>query len=541
MSNTGSQLWMAALYMRLSRDDEGSAESASITSQRQILRAYARDHGYTVYDEYVDDGVSGTTFDRPAFRRMLMDIEDKRINMVLTKDLSRLGRDYIQTGQYTELYFPAKQVRYIAINDGYDSDSPFTDIAPFKNILNEMYARDTSKKIRSAFQARMQEGAFIGAFPPYGYQRDPADRHHLVADPGSAPTVAKIFQKAACGMPPAAIARELNVSRTPTPMEYRCFQHPHLQIEAFSKRREWTSSTISKLLKNPVYLGHMVQGKTCKYSFKQGASTPKPQKDWIVVEHTHTPLVTQTLFDRAGRYSRQRICTKTGQFHNLFSGIARCADCGKSMSAVGSRKKGTTATLTCSGYKRYGRDECTNHFIDYDALCALLLESIQTLLALSPREMQEILEAAQQKIRQRSPISDAQREAAVLEKRSQRLESLIRQLYEDYAAGLLQEEHRKKMLQKYQEEGQEIAGKLRALRVQKRITQSEAFRGKLKQQLQACIQPEALTRTLVTYLVDHVEIGQGCYRQTERGKMKEQTVRIYFRCRGMPSEHIYIQ
>ena len=225
-----SKYYSAALYMRLSRDDDGDSESSSITNQRKMLRAYAQENRYLVYDEYIDDGVSGTTFERPGFKRMIRDIEDKKVNMVITKDLSRLGRDYILAGQYTEIYFPAKKVRYIAINDGYDSESPYTDIAPFKNIINEMYARDISKKIRSSFLTHMKEGAYIGAYAPYGYQRDPEDKHHLIIDDVSGEIVREIFQKAGNGELPVQIARDLNRRKVLTPAQYRCLRNPDLNI-----------------------------------------------------------------------------------------------------------------------------------------------------------------------------------------------------------------------------------------------------------------------------------------------------------------------
>lgn len=216
-ASDSSKIYRAALYMRLSRDDEGVSESASIATQRSMLRKFTEEHGYCIYDEYIDDGYSGTNFERPSFKRMLDDIETGKINMVITKDLSRLGRDYITTGQYTEIYFPSRKVRYIAVNDGYDSYAPHTDIAPFKNLLNEMYARDISRKIRSAFTAKMQEGAFVGSKAPYGYKRDPADKHHLVADPAAAIVVKKIFRSAADGISPINIARSLSRQGILTP------------------------------------------------------------------------------------------------------------------------------------------------------------------------------------------------------------------------------------------------------------------------------------------------------------------------------------
>ncbi|MCD2492031.1 recombinase family protein [Lacrimispora sp. NSJ-141] len=374
------QKYSAALYMRLSKDDSGAGESASISSQRKMLRRYASENGFFVFGEYVDDGISGTTFNRPGFKRMIRDIENKQINMVITKDLSRLGRDYITTGRYTEVYFPSKGVRYIAVNDNYDSDDLFSDVVPFRNVINEMYARDTSRKIRTALLVRMQEGAFIGAHAPYGYERDAMDKHHLVVNEMTGTIVKEIFQKAASGVLPVQIARELNEQKIPTPAEYRCMRNPSLRIEDFSKRREWTSSTIVKMLRNPVYLGHMAQRKTSKLSFKCPAAMSLPTSDWIVVENTHEPLVTYEVFEIAARRSRQRTSIQGNGFHNLFSGLARCGDCGWRMSAVSSRKKGANANLACGAYKQKGTQGCSNHFIAYDDLYGIVLSRIRLLM-----------------------------------------------------------------------------------------------------------------------------------------------------------------
>ncbi len=257
--------YRAALYMRLSKDDDGAAESASITTQRQMLRSYAAEHGYAVYDEYSDDGYSGVSFDRPEFRRMIADIEAKRVNLVIVKDLSRLGRDYITAGQ----------------NDGYDSEGPYTDIAPFKNVINEMYARDISKKIRSAFAAKMREGAYIAAFAPYGYQKDAADKNRLVADARSGEIVKRIFTMAAGGAKPADIARTLNAEGIPSPAVYRCITHGGMN----TGRQEWTGSTVGKMLRNMVYIGHTAQGKTEKVSLKSRVSVSRAREEWIIVKN----------------------------------------------------------------------------------------------------------------------------------------------------------------------------------------------------------------------------------------------------------------
>ena len=385
--------YRAALYMRLSKDDEGPVESASISAQRKMLSAYANERGFTVVDEYIDDGWSGTSFDRPGFKRMIDDIEAKKINMVITKDFSRLGRDYITSGQFTEMYFPERNVRYIAINDGYDSANPYYDIAPFKHVVNEMYARDTSRKIRSAFQTKMQEGSFIGNFAPYGYMKDPDNKNHLIVDPGCANVVCEIFQMAENGQRPSEIAYYLNKSGIASPAVYRCSSRPHLNVDFYSTRKEWTSSTVCKILRNIVYLGHMAQGKTLKPSFKSKAASRLPAGEWYIVENTHEPLVSADTFDSVRKRSISRRRQPKTAFQNIFSGIAKCADCGANMS--GSRKKEAAYNLACGRYKLYGSKECSNHFIDYDLIYNFVLSEAREMLALSENEKKPALEHEQ--------------------------------------------------------------------------------------------------------------------------------------------------
>ena len=524
-------IYTAALYMRLSKDDDGAAESASIITQRKMLRSYAAEHGYVVFDEYVDDGWSGTNFDRPDFKRMIGDIEAKKVNMVITKDLSRLGRDYITAGQYTEIYFPSKGVRYIAIHDGYDSDSPYSDIAPFKNVINEMYARDTSKKIRSAFATKMRDGAYIAAFAPYGYQKDPVDKNHLVVDRQSGQVVKRIFRMAAEGAPPAEIARSLNERGIPPPAVYRCMTHDGLDVNAYSKRQEWTSATITKMLRNVVYLGHIAQGKTTKISFKSHLTLSNPRDEWIVVENTHEALVDQETFDLVRRRTMARTCEKKGTFYNLFSGIAKCADCGRNMSTTGTRKKGSPANLTCGGYKLYGAEECSNHFIDYNVLYEIVQASLREQLAISRKERTAILENAQKKQAASAGRQERSKEISGIKKRLRELEGIIAKLYEDNAAGRLSNTRMNKLLSKYEQEAEALEQRMAALQSEKATWEPslQETREKLDKLLRQITDVAELTPKLLFKLVDHIEIGQGHYEKGEHGKVKHQTVKIFYR------------
>lgn len=284
-----------AIYLRLSKDDEGSGESLSISNQRKLLLHYAQEHHFTIEREYIDDGYSGTNFDRPGFSRLIEDIRNKEIHLLLTKDLSRLGRDYIKTGEYTELVFPRYGVRFIAVGDGYDSAFSNSDWIPFRNVVNEMYARDISRKIRSALLTRMEDGSYIGNFAPYGYEAVGRKHRHLLPDPETAPIVAFLFQRACSGCLPSALAEELNDRQILCPSRYRLLKHPGTGAAPRGKGL-WTANTIIKLLHNPVYMGDMVQGKTKKISFKSSVCQTVPPKKRIVVRHTHPPIVSEDDF-----------------------------------------------------------------------------------------------------------------------------------------------------------------------------------------------------------------------------------------------------
>lgn len=521
----------AALYMRLSRDDDDDkSESASITTQRKMLRAYAEENGYAIYDEYIDDGVSGTTFDRLNFNRMIQDIEAKKVNMVITKDLSRLGRDYIVAGQYTEIYFPSKNIRYIAINDNYDSNELNNDIVPFKNILNEMIARDTSKKIRSAFITRMKDGEFISSFPDYGYKRDPDNPHHLIPDEEVSGIVYEIFKSHKTDR---AMAKELEERHIPTPLVYRCSKNSKYNIDKYNTQKKWTAGTIRKIRRNRKYLGHLVQGKTSKVSFKSKGIIKKAEEDWIVVENTHEPLIDQETFDLQGRMGKQRTCTKKGNHSNIFSNIVKCADCGRNMSSVGTRKKNAVANLACGNYKFYGASKCSNHFIDYTALYNIVLSSIKEMITLTKKEEEEIYTEVLNQFQKKNRNDGNTEKLAQMNKRIREIDSLIERLYEDNIQGILSAERMKKLLAKYEAENENISKRLELLDKEKTENKADKFL-ELKKILENYKNINELTPDLLIKLIDRIEIGQGIYEKTDKGKIKNQTVKIFYRFTGKP-------
>lgn len=535
--------YIAALYMRLSRED-GENESASITTQRKMLTAFAKENNFIIYDEYIDDGYTGTNFDRPSFNRMINDIEENKINTVITKDLSRLGRDYITAGQYTEVYFPQKQVRYIAINDGYDSENAVNnDIAPFKNVINEMYARDISKKIRSSFTVKMKEGNYIGNFAPYGYCKDTENKNHFLINEETAPIVKEIFYMASKGHKPADIAKHLNMKNIPSPLAYRCNKY-HLDINKYKTDGEWRAGTISRMLKNIVYIGHMAQGKTTKVSFRLKTTIAKSKDDWFVVENTHAPIIDKETFETVQRYSQNRAYNKKNNFVNIFSGIAKCADCGKNMSSVGTRKKGSTANLECGAYKLKGAKACTNHFIDYDVLYKIVLDTLKEQISLSEQDKKEILNEVLKENSKAQRQNKTVDEIEKLQKKIKQADSKIEKIYDDNFSGRLSNDNFNKLLEKYENESKLLSEKLKQCHKNAKIQQSKSLEKQAYQKyfnlLNEYSDIKELNSELLFKLIERIDVYQGHYEKSGNKKIKRQKIKIYFRFIGKSETKEYI-
>ena len=526
----------AVFYLRLSRDDDDRGESQSIQNQRMLLRDYAARQGFAVVGEYVDDGWSGTSFDRPRFQDMLRDMEQHRFDIVLVKDLSRLGRDYIQTGRYLELVFPEHGVRLIAVNDGIDTARADTDLAPFRNVVNEMYARDTSRKIRSALNAKMRAGAFVGNFAPYGYRKDPQDKNHLIPDEGAAAVVRWIFTQAAAGIRPAEIARLLNERGEPPPAVYRCLHHPGLDPDNYSRHKQWTSVGVSRILQDVVYLGHVAQGKTDKLSFKSKKTREKQADEWIIVRDRHEPLVSQQTFDAVQRQRASRRCDRKGTFENLFSGLAFCADCGKAMSTVGTRKKGSAANLACGAYKLHGSSACTNHFIRYEALYQCVLGAVRRYVCLTEEECGALFERLNRRLRLDARTDETRRERTRLEKELERTQRLVAQLYEDRAAGRIGETNFYPLLEKFEQQTQDLQARLDGLQDGAGADALGQQQARLRAIIRRYADIDELTPALLFALIERIEVGQGTYEKTEKGRVKRQKITIYFRFLPEPCE-----
>lgn len=531
----------AVLYLRLSRDDDNLGESESIQNQRSLLQEYAAQHGFTIVGEYVDDGWSGTRFDRPRFQDMLRDMEQHRFEIVLVKDLSRLGRDYIQTGRYLELVFPEHGVRLIAVGDGIDTARADTDLAPFRNVINEMYARDTSRKIRGALHTKMRAGKFIGNFAPYGYQKEPGDKNHLIPDERAAATVRQIFAWAAVGKRPAEIARMLNERGEPPPAVYRTLVHPGLNPDDYSKCKAWTSVGVSRMLQDVVYLGHIAQGKSDKVSFKSKKTREKRADEWIIVLDCHEPLVSRQTFDTVQRQRSARRCDRKGAFSNLFSGLVFCLDCGKAMSTVGTRKKGSAASLACGAYKLRGTSACSNHFISYESLYRCVLEAVRQYVCLSEDECSVLFERLNHRLRLDERGREAGRERERLTQEQKQVQRLVAQLYEDRAAGKIGETNFYPLLERYERKTAALQQQIDALQPDSGAESLSRLQERLWTIIRRYTHVEELTPSLLFELIEQIEIGQGTYEKTEKGKVKRQKVIIHFRFLPAPCEIDWIE
>lgn len=538
-----NKIFEAALYLRLSKDDEGKEESASIKNQRSIVTEYAQKNGFLIVDEYVDDGYSGTNYDRPAFRRMIADIESGKINCVITKDLSRLGRNGARTSDLLDEYFPKHNVRYIAIIDGYDSFNMTSGTAmtvPMLTVMHEMYARDISNKIRSSFHAKMEKGEYIGNFAPYGYKKDKDNKNHLVIDYQVSHIVKEIFQMAANNTSPSEIARYLNSKKIATPAMYRCMAYPNLNLDKYSKRKEWTSSMVCKMLKREVYLGNTVQGKTTKISFKSKEIKANPRNEWIIIKGTHEPIISEELFRLARSHSISRRKPPAKGFENVFSGIAKCADCGRNMTSAPSKKSGGTYNLCCGGYKSYGADECGNHFIDYDLLYTAVLQELKGWLSLSEQDKAAIMEKLKKAESQAAQQKDASIKQALakLEKRLHEVTRILKKMYEEHALNDTDEAVYSVLSEDYRTEFATLEASIKSVtaKLNEQSSKCESY-NEFFSVLDEITDIKELTRPLLQKFVDHIEIEQGYYTRGDNGKRhKMQRVRIYYRFIGCINE-----
>lgn len=447
---------ITALYCRLSQDDMVDGESNSITNQKLILKKYADDNGFRNTVFYVDDGISGTTFERDGFKEMMNDVENGRVGIVITKDLSRLGRDYLKTGEYVEIIFPDYDVRYIAINDNVDTFKGENEFMAFKNIFNDWYARDCSKKIRAVFKAKGQSGKHLCP-PIYGYRKSETDKDLWVIDEVAADVVRKIYRLCIDGYGPVQIARILTEQGIPTPTAYAISQGKNPNNKN-AKLHRWGANTICHILEKPEYIGHTVNFRTHMKSYKVHKIVYNPEEDFMIFENTHEPIVTKQEFDLVQELRKNKRRPQKSDVVNPFAGIVYCAECGERMYL--SRRKNERPEqehMRCSTYAKE-QDKCTVHYIRTCVLNEIVLGELNKLLATVKADEDDFLQTAMNNSVQKksSEITKAKKTVKQAEKRIAELDKLFTRLYEDNVLGKLSDERFTMMSTAYEEEQQKL-------------------------------------------------------------------------------------
>lgn len=455
------QHYKAALYCRLSVDDGNFGGSVSIETQKILLEQYCKDHKITDYKFYCDDGCSGTNFDRPSFKKMLSDIDEGKINLVIVKDLSRFGRNYVEAGMYVQR-FTDSNIRFIAADDNYDSLVNSDDLLfPIKNVVNEMYARDASKKTKAAKKAKARDGQFIGSKAPFGYKIDPNDRHHLIVDEPAAQVVKRIFRLASEGVGYNKMAKIFREEKVLTPIAYFNLNNPdYFKSDYWRKEFDWHVTSIRAILNNEVYLGKLVYGKQRNKSMKSKEKVRNPKEDWIVVENCHEPIITQELWDTVHKIlNAKHRPAKAGEVQ-MFAGLLYCSDCGHCLTySQKQRKDGSYhGAYSCWMYKTHGKEYCASHYITFDTIYELVLIDIQRNLFQYRKNTDKF-----KSILSRKYQSDSQKQAEQItleyeqkQKRCEELDKIISRLYEDNVLGRIGDERYESMSQSYELEQVEI-------------------------------------------------------------------------------------
>jgi len=514
---------MAALYCRLSRDDRNTGDSDSIQNQEMMLTQYAKVNGFQIVDTYKDDGFTGTNFERPDFIRMMADLRTKKADTVIVKDLSRFGREHIQADLYREIEFPQMGVRLIAINDSYDSaktDHSSNSMAQIKGLFNEWFAADTSEKVRRVLRAKAEAGQYIGN-TPYGYAKDANDKHKLIPDEVTAPIVRRIFDLAIAGNGYRKIARVLTDEQILCPGEHS----GRKSKKAWRLPYEWNYTTVRTIIENQVYLGHSVQCRTTKLSHKVNKTLALPENQWIRVENTHEPLVSQSIWDMAQSACETRTrSTKTGEPH-IFAGLLRCGDCDSRMA------KGDKESFSCQRYKLYGKNTCTSHYVSGKRLSAAVLASIKDVSETVRRDRKGF-------VKRFSAITDQQRkyrtttmtkECGEVEKRLAQLPGLIKSAFEQNASGILTDDIYAEIVNGYKAEREALTAKLDNLTAAIAKVQSDS---EGLNEFLALIERYANIKELDSAIVHELIEKIAVYQSEAVDGKKAQQIDIYYRFIG---------
>ena len=463
---------ITALYCRLSKDDGTNNESMSISTQKTMLKDYAKRNGFLNCQFYVDDGYSGTNYDRPAFRQLIEDIQDGEVSTLITKDLSRLGRNYLETGTYIEVFFPNHNVRYIAINDGVDSiDNAQMDITPFRNIINEMYAKDTSRKIKSALHARRMQGKYMATTAPFGYQKDEKDHNHLVIDEVTAPVVELIFSIAEEGVGLHTICNRLRKAKVIKPSFYKKELFERFMDE--EKMYDWDTAYVSQILHNPVYAGNLTVADKPTKTMRSKKRQYIPFAEREVIYGTHEPIIEQNRWNNVQKILQSRppvIGESSSGYDNIFRGVIKCADCGSAMLAKVEQKRKRNNVLDktfycCTKYRKFGKEGCSSHTIEARTVHEVVLADIQKHAgqALTDRKAMVTDIAERLNLQMSADREQQKKELRQCKQRVSEIENLYAKLYEDLTRELLTEKRFQMLSARFDSEQEELTAKIKEL------------------------------------------------------------------------------
>lgn len=516
--------YKTAFYIRLSKEDDNKKESESVTNQRSLLQDFASQQRLDVFDIYIDDGFSGTSFDRPDFVRMISDIEARKVNLVVTKDMSRLGRDYIQTGYYLEKFFPIHGVRYISLLDGVDTgiDSSINDITPFKAIMNDMYAKDISKKITSVKRDKQRKGLFIGGKAPYGYIISETHKNIIEVDKPAAEVVRRIFGLAIDGKSCREIAVTLNNEEIPTPAQYAGITPSRTGVYS----GKWSAERVTFMLKNEVYIGNMVQGRMRKINYKLKTSKKLPPEEWTIVEGTHDPLVSREVFEKVQRMIASRTGTRTRTHDFLLKGLIFCHECGYPLGVIERTLAGNKKALyfVCRTYQRFTKEgKCTCHCIRVETVTESVIEKIRFLCEryLDRDECAEIANSAAKKAAKQH---DPERDIRQAETQIANLTGHLDEIYNDKLAGRLDEDDFQRIYAKIKADRLALQEKMKSLR--RDNENGSAPKVDAEALVKRFLETADQNKELLVSLIERIELTE------------DKEIRIHFRFKQLDIDHL---
>ena len=546
-SNTAPRVTIAYAYYRLSQEEANEGQSSSILNQEKIVRDYCARNGIALLDSFVDDGWSGGNFERPGFQAMMRALEFGKANMVITKDLSRLGRDMRESSYYAEQFFPEHQIHYIAIADNFDSELENV-MAPFQFAMNEVYLRDSSRKVRDVFKMKRSKGEYC-ACAPFGYKKDPKDKNHLIPDEETAPIVTSIFQRSAAGKSCITIAQELSNEGVVTPLKYRALYRDNFTDAGAARATDyWNYTTVKRIIKNEVYLGKTVLGKTRKVSLKSKKKISVPKEDWVVTEDTHIPLVDQMTFDKA-QFNLGKGSRDYRQYDHvrksIFGGIAICSLCGYSLCSSGTVYKGEREKywfLSCNHKSKRFENPCQGVNIKYSDLLELVRQDLNSLINLTDAEIDALVNGVLEEMNDAS--AEKERESKI-EKSQARLKVIsrtIEKLYFDNAGGKLSDSRLETMVAKLEKEATTLEASLEDLTAPSPAAEVRSNYEKFFQLAKQYSNIEVLDRDILLTFIDRIVVGpkilpDGYIKAPRKHASYQQSVTIYYKFIGSLSDH----